>query len=458
MNTVYICTQGTSVANGCAKLRALQSEPGKWGEEDRALETEARARLDELRKAGRLADASAELSVLSRRPIAKGDRIVLLCTDGGLGSLCARLVKETAVELFGLAESDVEIRRVVDLQVQDAARLQDYGLKNFIEETRRAIDEHRGLYEICLCPNGGFKGVVPFLSILGMLYHCSVFYTFEGANNLVTLPPLPFAFDAKAYMRATRALASLSEKVEMREEEYLGSVENYQDSERDLFLGFVQYTRPGWVTPSSLVSSLVEGSVVKDAWLSKKALEDLEREKKGKDYWKWCRFILNSQDPIWLKGHLHSLNESAFLSVKRTGKSTERLLGCMRHGRFYIIRAVQHDAYESAMWQGKPEDFKDSDFMLWQKPQELDDVGDQLATDDELRERNDLLKYENEELSRQLEAQERKMSEEAETVHLLASRDREIEGLKAELLRVAQENERLKAEAAKPWYRRLFFR
>lgn len=490
MNTVYICTQGTSIANRCEGLAELQRadpdhRPLPWGHREPKFEQLVKAKLDGLDATG-LRSASAELKVLSMKGAKRGDRVVLLCSDSYLGDVCGRFLQESISRCLDLDESDVEIRRVADLQVHDGERLSTFGLKNFIDEARKTIEAFSGQYEICLCPNGGYKGAVPFLTILGMLYHCSVFYTFEFAESLVTLPPLPFTFDCSAYGRARKALATLTNEVEMPEGKYLSLIDGYQEDERDLFLGFVQHTRIGFVTPSPLVDSLVQRTMVREAMLSKQALEDLEREKKGKDYFKWCRFILNSQDPVWCKGHLHSLNESPFQCLKRTGKSTQRLLGFMRHGRFYITRAVQHDEYESAMWKGRPEDYADSDFQRWEPPSELDEVGDDLCPESELQAKNDELllsrnalqekmdgiEAERDALAERLEtADKARRSAETECQELKTANERladelakarsEVTACKAQLDVCRQREETLAialARAQLPWYRRLFGR
>ena len=180
------------------------------------------------------------------------------------------------------------------------------------------------------------------------------------------------------------------------------------------------------------------------------------------------------------------MNESPFQCLKRTGKSTQRLLGFMRHGRFYITRAVQHDEYESAMWKGRPEDYADSDFQRWEPPSELDEVGDDLCPENELQTRNDELlasrnalqekldgiEAECEALQERLEADgENHRAMEAECQELKTANERladdlakarsEVTACKTQLDACRQREEALKVTLAKaqlPWYRRLFVR
>lgn len=71
MNTPYICTQGTSIANRCEGLPALQRgdaehPPRPWGDRVPAFEKLVKAKLDGLDATG-LRSASAELKVLSMK-------------------------------------------------------------------------------------------------------------------------------------------------------------------------------------------------------------------------------------------------------------------------------------------------------------------------------------------------------------------------------------------------------
>ena len=50
-------------------------------------------------------------------------------------------------------------------------------------------------YDLILNPTGGYKGVIPFVTVLGMLYGKRSVYIFEHAEQLINLPPLPFSFD-----------------------------------------------------------------------------------------------------------------------------------------------------------------------------------------------------------------------------------------------------------------------
>lgn len=48
--------------------------------------------------------------------------------------------------------------------------------------------------------------MIPFVTVLGMLYGKRSVYIFEHAEQLINLPPLPFSFDIDIYNRVVPAL------------------------------------------------------------------------------------------------------------------------------------------------------------------------------------------------------------------------------------------------------------
>ena len=140
--------------------------------------------------------------------------------------------------------------------------------------------------------------------------------------------------------------------------------------------------------------------------LSDQAFADLEREKKGKDYLKFCRLILNSQDPVWRDGghHVHPLKMQTDLLAIKSVHTTLRLLGYFCHGRYYVARVLQHDGYHEAKKNQRKSTFPESCFSRWTPPAELDETGDNLSTESEMLEKNDALLAENRELKQQVDS------------------------------------------------------
>ena len=376
MTACIICSLGTSLANGCPELHRLQSLTLGWDDHPDENCTEATklqhyldSRTHELtrREVSKevLRRASAELNVLLRRPKQvdwKGIRIVLLATDTWLGRQCGEAlarILETATP-----GAETHLVQVEGLQVRDGTRLRNEGIVKLLEAMRREIEVvGREGAEVTILPNGGYKGIVPFLTLMGMFYRCRVLYIFEFAETPSVLPALPFTLDLELYGRAAEALRTLDEQVEMPEASFLQRIRGYRAEERELFMGFVlPGETPGSVTPNPLLEALVEAAAqTPTVMLSPKALEDLEACGNSAERRKFLDLLRRSQEPTWREGHLHSLETTDLLAIKRVGSSPERLLGYEHEGCYYVARILLHDEYDRVTTGKTP---KKKDFPL----------------------------------------------------------------------------------------------
>lgn len=382
MARVFICTQGTSIANTLPSLRELQRADYPWDSQapdakafSRALNTKftewQRLNLAEL------AREAAELTILHQRKLSTDDRVILIATDTFLGNACSSVLKKLLLKRWGLAEGSVQIRRIEGLQVTDGERFKSDGIGNFMEMVRKEVSEaRRAGNEVFLCPNGGFKGIVPFMTFVGMLNHCKVLYTFEQTATVLELPSLPFSLDVSLYQRAEAALQHLEAEVELPKEVFLNKIVDYSPSEEGLFLGFVQQTDDGTkVTPNSLLASLLEARIAENTWamLSNDAREDLEKVGPGPLYDKFTDFILRSQNPDYRDHNLHPLDMTTLYAMKRI-QTSERLLGYPVDTKFYVARVLQHDEYDR-LTKGpnvpQKEDYPPTCFSRWEPSQAI---------------------------------------------------------------------------------------
>ena len=74
-----------------------------------------------------------------------------------------------------------------------------------IDTLRKETTEDR----IELNATGGFKGMVPYLTLYGMFYDLPVSYIFEQSETLIQLPRIPLAFDWRRLAPAARAVVAL---------------------------------------------------------------------------------------------------------------------------------------------------------------------------------------------------------------------------------------------------------
>ena len=327
----FICTLGTSIANGLGDvLWKKQETPGAWDDRDEAF---AKALGDHvvavLKDKATFHSRCAEATVLQKAGVSQDDRVVLLATDTGLARICGEATRRLIVQGFGLDESSVELVRIVGLQVSDAERLRREGLSAFVKTVVSRIDDNRYAYGMFLCPVGGYKGIVPFLTALGMAYHLPVLYTFERIDSLVRLPPLPFSLDRDLYARAKDALLEIGKRCEMPEKEYLDRIKGYTPEERDWFLSFVEPSgKPGFVTSTAFTEVFAPDFECEKAPVSRQALEDLELLSHSEErYGAACKMVIESQDRLRRVQWIHGKTTATDLQILKQGNTNIRVLG-----------------------------------------------------------------------------------------------------------------------------------
>src|SRR5207237_27816 len=125
------------------------------------------------------------------------------------GRLCGeRLVELTRSELGSRARSVV----IQGMQIRDGQRFRQLGVRNLFDQIDRLRKETTE-DEIELNATGGFKGMVPYLTLYGIFHDLPVSYIFEQSDTLIRLPRIPLAFDWERLAPAARAVFALSQDV-----------------------------------------------------------------------------------------------------------------------------------------------------------------------------------------------------------------------------------------------------
>lgn len=158
-----------------------------------------------------LRHASAELNhlVVSLRDQEpdRNDIIHLLATDTPDGVLAARILKDFCGDYFG---REVDIHIIEGLQVDDGELFRRKGLNNLIYAVFEALRHApAGSYRRIISPTGGFKGVVPYLTLIGMLEKdIEISYIYERSPNLIRLAGIPLRLDFESMEAAYQALCA----------------------------------------------------------------------------------------------------------------------------------------------------------------------------------------------------------------------------------------------------------
>ena len=202
---VYLCTCGTSAA------KKLPREPrfdAAWVGECGGVDAAAKAIYDTFRTA-RLddevaleRDLSAEIHSLARMGVNHKDTVVLFSSETADGQACAWAVKRYLEQARPGIVCRVEV--IEGLQVTDAHAFRAAGVLNFTKAVLREIAAN-GAAQCVLNPTGGFKSLVPYTVLIGMLKDVPAKYIFERSSALIPLPMMPVEF-ARSRLEPLRPL------------------------------------------------------------------------------------------------------------------------------------------------------------------------------------------------------------------------------------------------------------
>ncbi len=350
---LIICTVGVSVAKNCPSLRTHQLRPAGWGEDagDLSKELDDKFQILDLSSVENVRNASAELNSLQRLNLLPDDHVVLLVTDTVEGKCCGECLAKALCKIWSLPDGNVHIERIEGLQVHDEARLRDDGLPNLMRVIMGYCKEWNN-DSIILNPTGGFKGLVPFLTVLGMMYRLRTVYVFEFSNVLINLPPLPISLNEELLTRVLPALQYLHHEGAVAECEFLSHIVDYTNQEYFIFRPFVENDREGFVTLSNVFEPILE-ELVSDTsivYLSNKALRHLESTT-GLNRERLERLMAYASIPLWRSMHIHHF-EGTDLPVFKPGNVSERLAGFVKGNDLYVSRFyLDHKEYERDLSQ-----------------------------------------------------------------------------------------------------------
>ncbi len=123
--------------------------------------------------------------------------IELITTDTLLSPLCAEALKYILEENLDIQVNFSKNNIIDDLQVSDYKRYKK-GLINLINRLNNFT--YDGQYtDILLNITGGFKGVIPYMTLYGQINNIPLFYIFEFTNSLIEIPQLPITLDKTVF-------------------------------------------------------------------------------------------------------------------------------------------------------------------------------------------------------------------------------------------------------------------
>lgn len=213
----YICTAGTSIIT-INKLDLAHFAKWKLSEWDAHLQAIADVEffaLENIKKKTEveLPRASAELNSLHKMGLQPTDRVILIATETIDGRLCAELVRKVLIDKGWC--HDVTVQVITGLQAQDGRRFQQVGLKELISFIAKYEHEN-----VVFNPTGGFKSVVPYITLAGMLFNKPVKYIHEFSDDVITLANIPIRYDEETFFEVEGKLQKIDSNTFIGKQEW----------------------------------------------------------------------------------------------------------------------------------------------------------------------------------------------------------------------------------------------
>jgi putative CRISPR-associated protein (TIGR02619 family) len=357
MARLIVCMTGISIA-GKEKYEPAES-----------FSRRVRQRLRE-EKAASGADfytqASAELNVLNKLGCGWDDTVLFLSSETPDGEACAELLRETVKNEFG---AEGEAQTVPGLQMTDAARFRRDGIRNLFQKLKQAQQKAQDLgLELALNLNGGFKSVLPFAALYGMIQQRPAFYSYERTETLIKLPALPLAFDWDRLGFAADALTALAQKGIMPARDFEALLPNHGWGDDPLFEVLIE-REDGFVCPTVAGDLMFERLAFET--LSSRILLSARawRKTKGEGVNPLILEALeNIRDPLRraMPGHCERYRGKTNMLIWKTkGHSAPRLFYWVNRNAVFVADILRHDEYDDVMERGEGrwrEDFDEKEF------------------------------------------------------------------------------------------------
>jgi putative CRISPR-associated protein (TIGR02619 family) len=342
MVKTVICSVGISAARTLSGVKAW--ELTNWVKQQPSQEDAAEKIFDTFRDilpegASLKNDLSAEIHSLVRIGITKEDRIILLASSTDDGYCCALAVKKYLKHHWN--DIEVKVEKVKGLQVSDAELFRTTGVVEFVRHIIREVNSY-GASNIILNPTGGYKALVPYTVLLGMLKGVKCDYIFEQSTTVLELPPLPVEFKRSQFEAYKDLLEKIERETAIPQAEWENSVP-YAD--RAAFEPLTEFSKEG-VTLSGVgflfLEEMRKPSVLVP-FLSQKAIRDCFDNLAQLQQCDPFAFLLkaaSSKDSFQQYEHINVGNGLRWL---KPGRTTDRYLVSVEGWRMLVWRAIRED-------------------------------------------------------------------------------------------------------------------
>lgn len=340
MSKTVVCSVGTSAAKGICRPAELDEWVAQRGGPDQAS-AEIYSHFKDAEPSGdTLRDRlSAEIHSLVRIGVDQCSRVVLLASATDDGHACALAVKRYLEERWDHLQ--VNVSPVPGLQVTDPILFKRKGAVEYCKACLDAVRSY-GRENVVLNPTGGYKALVPYAVLVGMLKRVPCRYIFEQSSVLLDLPPLPVEFQ-RGLFEAHRAVFDRIEQTTSIKREEWESLIPYEDRESLAAMFEVEGDEVTLSGVGFLFLDEVKAPAARVAFLStfawKDCLENLSRLATC-DPFRFLERVARSDDALIAAEHINAGNGMRWL---KPGRTTDRYLVSIEEWRLLVWRAVRED-------------------------------------------------------------------------------------------------------------------
>ena len=354
--TTYLCTCGTSAAKNLPREPRFDAAwVGANGGLDAATDIvfasfRSYAMHDEKALKRNL---SAEIHSLARMGVGGRDSVVLFSSETPDGQVCARALDRYLTGEHPGLRCRVEV--VSGLQVVDAAAFRTAGVLNFTKAVLHEIDAN-GAAQCILNPTGGFKSLVPYAVLIGMIKGVPAKYIFEQSSALISLPVMPVDF-ARERIEPVRPLLERIQSETVIPKADLDAVLSFAEGE---FLSpLFEEIGEGQVTLSPvgfLIWEELERPSVLVPYLSRRALDDLISVR-GIEGTKPVEYLTRvASDSEQLERGRHEVWTQGLFWLKPGQHTRDRYLVSVEAWRLLVWRILDHGEYDKMLDQARKSD------------------------------------------------------------------------------------------------------
>lgn len=192
-----ITTVGTSLLTNEPKLKDYGFDKSDYtaqlfdGKEDSSSKKNIQRLIADLhtKAMGNRIKSCAEIASIEKLDPSGQAEIYLLCTETVLSRACGEALKN----YFGDRVKEVKV--IEGLQVKNAKIFEDSGFLKLIEKVKEIKNNEQDVY---LNISGGYKALIPPLTLFAQLEKTPLFYLFEESEELIETGNLPISFDWEA--------------------------------------------------------------------------------------------------------------------------------------------------------------------------------------------------------------------------------------------------------------------